>query len=107
MPNLMDAARDADDASNTMINTPVTLRMRQISNSANNIAAGAICGIIVAFLFATTPAHAQLTFACTADNDLYKLCRPSSRSDTPAAAIESALAKLTEASSPQRRLGSQ
>jgi hypothetical protein len=89
MPNFTDAARDADDASNKMINTPVTLRMRRLSNSATNIAAGAVCGIITALLVAT-PARAQLIFACAADNDLYKLCQPASRFDAPAAAIDNA-----------------
>src|SRR5690348_12473335 len=94
MPNLTGAAIDAgaDTASNKMINTSVTLRMRGLSNSANNIAAGTICYIIVALLtfFAASPARAQLTFACTAGNDLYRLCSDAKRFDTPAAAIENA-----------------
>jgi hypothetical protein len=89
MPNLTGAAIDADTGSNKMINTPVTLRMRGLSISADNIAAGAICYIIAALLLAA-PAQAQLTFACASDNDLYKLCKPAPRFDTAAAAIEKA-----------------
>jgi hypothetical protein len=63
--------------------------MRGFSRPANNIAAGAICHIILGLLVAA-PAHAQLTFASTPDNDLFKLCPDAKRFDTPVAAIENA-----------------
>src|SRR5688572_9866150 len=63
--------------------------MRGFSRPANNIAAVAVCHIIVALLAATS-AHAHLTFACAADNDLFKLCAGAKRFDTPAAAIDAA-----------------
>ena len=64
--------------------------MRGISSSAANIAAGVICFTLVFAAATPTPARAQLTFACTPDNDLFKLCPDAKRFDTPAAAIDAA-----------------
>ena len=57
---------------------------------------------------AATPARAQLTFACAAENDLFKLCERAKRFDTAAAAIEAAPASsgllILADDYPQRRV---